>query len=54
MREFRIPGVLQRFAGTYLITATMHLLFAKQNGQHQVNTMYNELSHKKTNIVDSA
>ncbi|KAL8574546.1 hypothetical protein ACOMHN_057545 [Nucella lapillus] len=29
LSRFRIPGVLQRFAGTYLIVATVHLLFAK-------------------------
>ncbi|XP_052783021.1 heparan-alpha-glucosaminide N-acetyltransferase-like [Mya arenaria] len=32
---FRIPGVLQRFAGTYLIVATMHMFFAKPNDPHQ-------------------
>lgn len=35
MREFRIPGVLQRFAGTYLITATLHMFFARPNDPNQ-------------------
>ncbi|XP_053393211.1 heparan-alpha-glucosaminide N-acetyltransferase-like isoform X2 [Mercenaria mercenaria] len=35
MREFRIPGVLQRFAGTYLIVATLHMFFAKPNDPNQ-------------------
>ncbi|XP_071129356.1 heparan-alpha-glucosaminide N-acetyltransferase-like isoform X5 [Mytilus edulis] len=29
LTKFRMPGVLQRFAGTYLITATLHMFFAK-------------------------
>ncbi|XP_070185611.1 heparan-alpha-glucosaminide N-acetyltransferase-like isoform X2 [Littorina saxatilis] len=29
LSRFRIPGVLQRFAGTYLIVATIHLIFAR-------------------------
>ncbi|KAL3877243.1 hypothetical protein ACJMK2_034976 [Sinanodonta woodiana] len=29
LTKFRIPGVLQRFAGTYLITATVHMFFAR-------------------------
>ncbi|KAK3583015.1 hypothetical protein CHS0354_005656 [Potamilus streckersoni] len=29
LSKFRIPGVLQRFAGTYLITATIHMFFAR-------------------------
>ena len=36
MREFRIPGVLQRFAGTYLIIATVHMFFAKPTDPNQV------------------
>uniref|UniRef100_A0A2C9JQJ3 Heparan-alpha-glucosaminide N-acetyltransferase catalytic domain-containing protein n=1 Tax=Biomphalaria glabrata TaxID=6526 RepID=A0A2C9JQJ3_BIOGL len=32
---FRIPGVLQRFAGTYLITATSFLLLAPQPNTNQ-------------------
>ncbi|XP_050393496.1 heparan-alpha-glucosaminide N-acetyltransferase isoform X4 [Patella vulgata] len=28
---FRIPGVLQRFAGTYLITAGIHIFFARSS-----------------------
>lgn len=31
--KFRIPGVLQRFAGTYLIIATLHMFFAKLEDQ---------------------
>jgi hypothetical protein len=27
--KLRIPGVLQRFAGTYLVVATIHMFFAK-------------------------
>ena len=37
MREFRIPGVLQRFAGTYLIIATMHMFFARPTDSNQVS-----------------
>ncbi|XP_046571349.1 heparan-alpha-glucosaminide N-acetyltransferase-like isoform X1 [Haliotis rubra] len=33
--EIRIPGVLQRFAGTYLIVATIHMFFAKTTDEHQ-------------------
>ncbi|KAL4241097.1 hypothetical protein ACF0H5_001875 [Mactra antiquata] len=35
MKSFRIPGVLQRFAGTYLIVATLHMIFAKPNDTNQ-------------------
>ncbi|XP_076440485.1 heparan-alpha-glucosaminide N-acetyltransferase-like isoform X2 [Babylonia areolata] len=34
--QFRIPGVLQRFALTYLVVATVHLVFAKPLDQNQV------------------
>ena len=39
MREFRIPGVLQRFAGTYLIIATVHMFFAKPTDPNQVSVL---------------
>lgn len=42
LRKFRIPGVLQRFAGTYLIIATMHLLSARPNDPNQY-TRYNKI-----------
>ncbi|XP_048758557.2 heparan-alpha-glucosaminide N-acetyltransferase-like isoform X1 [Ostrea edulis] len=29
LTKLRIPGVLQRFAGTYLVVATIHMFFAK-------------------------
>lgn len=33
-----MPGVLQRFAGTYLITATLHMFFAKlEDGPNTVS-----------------
>ncbi|XP_048248503.1 heparan-alpha-glucosaminide N-acetyltransferase-like isoform X3 [Haliotis rufescens] len=35
IEEIRIPGVLQRFAGTYLIVATIHMFFAKTTDEHQ-------------------
>ncbi|XP_052268625.1 heparan-alpha-glucosaminide N-acetyltransferase-like [Dreissena polymorpha] len=35
IENFRIPGVLQRFAGTYLIVATIHMFFAKPNDPNQ-------------------
>ncbi|ESO84192.1 hypothetical protein LOTGIDRAFT_211131 [Lottia gigantea] len=33
--NFRIPGVLQRFAGTYLITATVHIFFTRANDSNR-------------------
>ena len=37
LSQFRIPGVLQRFAGTYLIVASVHLLFAKTSDDNRVS-----------------
>jgi len=36
----RVPGVLQRFAGTYLITATVFLMLAPHNSPSQMQTKY--------------
>ncbi|XP_076460078.1 heparan-alpha-glucosaminide N-acetyltransferase-like isoform X2 [Babylonia areolata] len=47
LSQFRIPGVLQRFAGTYLIVASLHLLFAKPYD----DTQYGRLSAVR-DIVD--
>ena len=35
--HFRIPGVLQRFAGTYLVVATIHMFFAKTADTNMVS-----------------
>ena len=40
LSHFRIPGVLQRFAGTYLIVATVHLLFARPFDDSQVGCLH--------------
>lgn len=36
LKMLRIPGVLQRLAFSYLVAATVHLLFAKPHGGHLV------------------
>ena len=36
MREARLPGVLQRIAGAYFITATVHIIFVKTEDPKQV------------------
>ena len=50
LRELRIPGVLQRFAGTYLIIATMHMFFAKPTDPNQVSLL-SELRLDKTCLL---
>lgn len=40
LSHFRIPGVLQRFAGTYLIVATVHLLFARPFDDSRVGRLH--------------
>ena len=40
LSHFRIPGVLQRFAGTYLIVATVHLLSARPFDDSRVGRLH--------------
>ncbi|GFR71913.1 heparan-alpha-glucosaminide N-acetyltransferase [Elysia marginata] len=46
---FRIPGVLQRFAGTYLITATVYLFLTPQFYPNQL--LYNLARNSYTDIA---
>ena len=39
LAELRIPGVLQRFALTYLVIALIHLIFYRKKDSHQVGIL---------------